>query len=550
MQSEPANEVRDVQATVRQSATTERNTVSTMLDRQAVVDGGWKRRFFTLDGSPICLYCKRAGHVRRDCRKRLRDFGPPPDSTDRRPPTPRHEIFATLGCRKIRPTRGCRGAGKKRRPDFFQGGSVSVGENPCAFGPIQRPVKVPVLEHTPNLDFLCAQMSNLDDPALFLGSRTAVMAGPAEEQPREVALIQDGGMIEHEWLETVVVPLENQETMIQGMVVPNLFLENGTNDDNLVSSDDEQRSIPKVGNNNAEYVVSDSAGVKPPEGRPVRRPYFMIGNVVTTFLTALLCFSMMSAGFPLTEGQIFGANSVPRVRPVSRGPVFQEVLCFCPSLLGGSKVRQSNGRRSHLWCDWSHTFCNERQSNGRRSHLWCDMNRCFCNVWQKGRKPHLWRDWDHTVWCRKLPWCPDERRGNRSFPGGGTIGSQDCFHFGKLHTATTFAGQWNDQRRYDGITKFLEWSTETMDGYQPISRSPYPIGDRRPEIGDRRPAEFGDGTGWMDPWSTTNFIHSMDTQCNQSIIPGHVLQGKKTRRKEGSQGRLGFYELVCFCYFT
>ncbi|MCP3665697.1 MAG: hypothetical protein GY696_24910, partial [Gammaproteobacteria bacterium] len=82
MPSDSAIEIPDVQVTVlRQSATTEENTVS-MLDRegpgrQTVGDSGWRRRFFTLDGSPICLYCKRAGHVRRDCRKRLRDFGPP-----------------------------------------------------------------------------------------------------------------------------------------------------------------------------------------------------------------------------------------------------------------------------------------------------------------------------------------------------------------------------------------------------------------------------------------------------------------------------------------
>ncbi|MCP3667821.1 MAG: hypothetical protein GY696_35915, partial [Gammaproteobacteria bacterium] len=67
MQSEPANEVPDVQATVRQSASTEKNSVSMLsrevCGRQTVMDTGWRRRFFTLEGSPICLYCKR---VHRD----------------------------------------------------------------------------------------------------------------------------------------------------------------------------------------------------------------------------------------------------------------------------------------------------------------------------------------------------------------------------------------------------------------------------------------------------------------------------------------------------
>ncbi len=51
--------------------------------------------------------------------------------------------------------------------------------------PIQRPVNVPVFEHTPTLDFLCAEMCNLDDPVLFPGSKSAVIAGSAVEEPKE-----------------------------------------------------------------------------------------------------------------------------------------------------------------------------------------------------------------------------------------------------------------------------------------------------------------------------------------------------------------------------
>ncbi|MCP3664719.1 MAG: hypothetical protein GY696_19875, partial [Gammaproteobacteria bacterium] len=250
MQSGPAIEIPDVQAPVRQSARTKKNTVSTLdrevQDRQTVMDSSWKRRFFTVDRSPICLYCKRAGHVRRDCRKRLRDFGPPPDSNVRWPPTLKHEIFTTVGCREKRP-RGCRGSGRSRRPDFVRGSSVSVREKPCAFGPIQRPVKVPVLEPTPGLEYLCAQMCNLDDPVSFPGSINAIIAGSAEEQPKEVTLLQGCGMIPCN-AETVDVPVEGQVGVIEDMVnVPDLFLENGTGVGNLVSVADDQRYIPKVG---------------------------------------------------------------------------------------------------------------------------------------------------------------------------------------------------------------------------------------------------------------------------------------------------------------
>ncbi|MCP3665875.1 MAG: hypothetical protein GY696_25830, partial [Gammaproteobacteria bacterium] len=312
MQSERAKEVPDVQATVRQAATTEKNSVSVLSNEvhghQALVDSGWRRRFFTLEGSPICLYCKRAGHVRRDCRQRLRDFGPPSDSiysNDRCPPTPRHEMFTTVGRRERRP-RGCRGAGRSRRPDFTCGGGASVRKRPHALDPIERPINAPVFEHTPTVDDLCAQMCNLDDPALFPGSKTAVIVGSAVEQPKGITLNQDCDVIPSDSM-TMNVPRKSQKTMIQGVVdVPNLFSESGTCDDNLVSLDDDQKSISTVGNEYIECMAVDLARVR--QRRPMLggSPTFPTGmTVLSALLTTVLCFSLVSACFPVTEGQIF-----------------------------------------------------------------------------------------------------------------------------------------------------------------------------------------------------------------------------------------------------
>ncbi|MCP3665005.1 MAG: hypothetical protein GY696_21330, partial [Gammaproteobacteria bacterium] len=203
MQSDSATKIPDVQAEVRHSTTTEKNSVSVMdhevHGRQTVVDSSWKHRFFTLDGSPICLYCKRAGHVRRDCRKRLRDFGPPPGSSNsggRCPPTLIHDMFTMVGRRKKR-LRGCRGSGRGRRPDIGVL-SCDVGKSitgPCVLGPVERPVNESMFESALSLDSLCARTSNLDDPELFPGSTCTIITDLAVERPEEVTLIQDGGMI-------------------------------------------------------------------------------------------------------------------------------------------------------------------------------------------------------------------------------------------------------------------------------------------------------------------------------------------------------------------
>ncbi len=87
---------------------------------------------------------------------------------------------------------------------------------------IEHPINAPVFEHTPSLDFLCAEMRNLDDPVLFLGSKSAVIAGSAVEEPKEFTLMQDCDLFPSE-NQTIDVPVQNQETMIEDVVnVPNL----------------------------------------------------------------------------------------------------------------------------------------------------------------------------------------------------------------------------------------------------------------------------------------------------------------------------------------
>ncbi len=85
---------------------------------------------------------------------------------------------------------------------------------PRDLGPVERPVNESMFESAPSLDsLLCAHMRSLDDPEVFPGSINAIITGLALEQPEEITLIQDGGMIPCD-AETIV-PLENHETLIQ-----------------------------------------------------------------------------------------------------------------------------------------------------------------------------------------------------------------------------------------------------------------------------------------------------------------------------------------------
>ncbi len=537
MQSEPADEVPDVQATVRQSATTERNSVSMLsgevCGRQMVVDSTWKRRFFTLNGSPICLYCKRAGHVRRDCRKRLRGFGLPPVSTSnsggRCPPTLIHDIFAMVGCRKRRP-RGSRGTGKSRRPDFSCGDSVAIRKRPRVVDPIERPVSAPVFEHTPTLDYLCAEIGNLRDPELFPGSINTVFADSAVEQPKEVTLIQDGGMSPCD-AETIDVPVENQEAIIEDVVnVPDLFSESGTVDDNGMSWDDDQMSIPKVGNEKVGYVVYNLVGVRPWKPILGGSLIFPTGMTVLSVLTTALCFSLLSAGFPLTKGQIFGANSVPRVRPVSRGPSYHEVLSFCPRLSGVSKPRQVSGRKPHLWRDMNHALiCRDRQTTrlgtiireGHDNFLFSRLG-CVADGRPRSAEPQHYS-------CVAFP----ERCGTRLFFGGRGQLETKIVSFGQsMERLLTVNGTTSGDLRRN-VTTIWNGPWRQWTEYQQISRSPYPIGDRRSETRHQR-SDGVDGS-MVIQWSLTSF-HSL----NSCIIPVNstcVAREKTIRRERSHDGR-------------
>ncbi|MCP3664183.1 MAG: hypothetical protein GY696_17110 [Gammaproteobacteria bacterium] len=241
--------------------------------------------------------------------------------------------------------------------------------------PTERPLNVPVFEHTPTLDYLCAQMRNLDDSVMFPGSKSVVIPGSAVEQPKGITLNEDCDVIPSDFM-TMDVPQQSRKTMIQGVVnVPKLFSESGTGDDNVEFLDNEQRSIPKVGSEYTEYTTTDLARVR--RRRPILRgsPTFPTGmTVLSALVTTVLCFSLLSAGFPLTEGQVFGVTLVPKFRSANRIPNYREVPYFCPRLSGGSIPRQTNCRKPHLWCDMNHCFCNVRQTSGRKSHLWRTMH--------------------------------------------------------------------------------------------------------------------------------------------------------------------------------
>ncbi|MCP3667910.1 MAG: hypothetical protein GY696_36385 [Gammaproteobacteria bacterium] len=545
MQSDPANEIPDVQATVRQSATTEKGTVS-MLDRQTVGDSGWRRRFFTLDGSPICLYCKRAGHVRRDCRKRLRDFGPPRDSSnndDRCPPTTIHDIFAMVGPRKKR-LRGCRGSGRGRKPDIGVL-SCDVGKSitgPCVLGPVERPVNGSMFESAPSLDSLCAHMSSLRDPVLFPGSINTIITGSAVEQPDEVTLIQDGGMIPGD--AKTIVPLEVHGIVIEDVVnVPDLFLESGTSDRDWMSLDDDQMSIPKVGNEYTEDMATDLARVRswePILGGSLIFPTGM--TVLSTFLTVILCFSLVSACVPVTKGQIF----VPRFRTANQIPSCREVLYFCPRLSGGSKLRQASGRRPYLWCGLNHCFCSERQTSGRKPNRWRDVNHVLWNDRQATRLDTILRKGHDNFLFSGLGCVADgrprsaepqhysgvacpERCGNRIFFGGREKSETWIVSFWPIN-GTIFGGQWNDQRRLrrNDYDDFGMVHADNGRVYQPISDKPYLM-----EIGDRT-SEIGDRMGWTEPWSLISFIQWSCRSINQSRV---ICYKGRRQEREGFHRR-------------
>ncbi|MCP3661318.1 MAG: hypothetical protein GY696_02305 [Gammaproteobacteria bacterium] len=212
---------------------------------------------------------------------------------------------------------------------------------------------------------------------LFPGSINTIITGSAVEQPDEIIMIQDGGMIPCD--AKTIVPLEDHGIVVQDVVsVPNLFLEGGTGDGNAMSQDPDQKSIPMtVGDNDVEYVVTDLARAKPRKTIVRGAQIFPIGTtLLSTFLIAVFCFSLVSACLPLTEGQIF----VSKVWMANQIPNYQEFLYFCPRLSGGSIPRQTNGRKPHRWRDVNHALWSDRQTT------------CLETILRKGRDNFLFSE--------------------------------------------------------------------------------------------------------------------------------------------------------------
>ncbi len=233
-------------------------------------------------------------------------------------------------------------------------------------------------------------------------------------------MIQDGGMIPCD-AETIDVPVENQGAMIEDVVnVPNLFSESGTSDDNVMSLDDDQRSIPKVGNDHNEYSVTDLAGV-----RPRRRPH-------------LWC---------------------------------EVNHCAC-------NERLTNGRRPRLWRDMDHAVWTERQTTCLMSIVEeSHANLLFCRLAGVADGRPMFAEPQHDSWSSL--WCPPEWCGNRLLVWKGEKSEPKIVSFGQsAERLSTVSGTTNGD--YDD----LEWSTETMDGIPANQPKPLPHGDRRPEIGD------------------------------------------------------------------
>ncbi|MCP3664036.1 MAG: hypothetical protein GY696_16350, partial [Gammaproteobacteria bacterium] len=315
-------------------------------------------------------------------------------------------------------------------------------------------------------------MSSLDDPLVFPGSICTIVTGSAVEQPEEVTLIQDGGMIPCD--AKTIVPLEDHGIVIQDVVnVPNLFPESGTSDDNVMSLDDGQKSIPTtVGDDDVEYMVTDLARAKPRKTIVGGAPIFPTGTtLLSIILTAAFCFSLVSACLPLTEGQLF----VPMFRTANQIPSCQEVSYFCPRLSGGSIPRQTNGRKSHRWRDVNHALGSDRQTirlgtilrEGHDSFLFSGL------VCAAGGRPRSAEPQHYSGVA-----CP-ERCGNRIFSGGREQS--------KTKIVFMLANRRNDfrqsmERPPEITTEFRRFGMVHGDNgrIQPISRSLYST-----EIGDR-----------------------------------------------------------------
>ncbi|MCP3665453.1 MAG: hypothetical protein GY696_23655, partial [Gammaproteobacteria bacterium] len=119
---------------------------------------GRMRLEFTDDGRPICLYCRKAGHIRKDCRQRRADF---PDNIEQ---TRDEEGGQTNGY--SRGSRGGRGRGAGSRgsssPTHNGAGDVNVAQSSSQvlIDHIQESAQEATVTY---VESLSAQVQNLQD---------------------------------------------------------------------------------------------------------------------------------------------------------------------------------------------------------------------------------------------------------------------------------------------------------------------------------------------------------------------------------------------------
>ncbi len=229
----------------------------------------------------------------------------------------------------------------------------------------------------------------------------------------------------------------------------------------------------------------------------------------------------MSTSFHVTEGQNFGINSVPKGPTANQKPNCYEVLYFCPRLLGGCKLRQTNGRRPHVWRDMNHAVWTERQTTplmtivakGHDHVLFCRLA-CVRDGRPMSAEPQ------HDPWS--ILWCPDERCGIRLLVREGEQSETKIVSFGQSTERLSTVNE-TTKGDYDGISTI--WNGPPRHGR--ITRDkPLPHRDQRPNIRDWR----WDG---VDRSMVNESFNGYSPQFNQPLIPVNICY--KGRRREGER---------------
>ncbi|MCP3665450.1 MAG: hypothetical protein GY696_23635 [Gammaproteobacteria bacterium] len=183
---------------------------------------GRMRLEFTNDGRPICLYCKKAGHIRKDCRQRRADF---PDNIEQ---TRDEDGGQTSGY--SRGSRGGRGRGAGKGASRGRGGSAGPTHNGAGdAGFAQSPAQA-LVDHIQgsaqettviNVETLSAQVQNLQDSLNHLAlaqypnmncidvTGSGHMSEGEESDEPEIELYAEGTLEEEDTEE--ISPLELEE---------------------------------------------------------------------------------------------------------------------------------------------------------------------------------------------------------------------------------------------------------------------------------------------------------------------------------------------------